>query len=527
MMIPMFDADCIVIGSGPAGVSAAYPLVEAGVSVLMIDGAAVDQADGAKIEAPWQKMLGRRLEALVPEDGLQPKLRTPTSRKFAEDFSRISQIRGNGFIVVGALARGGLSRLWGGLVCEFDAGDIDKWPVPIEDLQASYEAVTQRIGVSGSNNDNMADFFGRSGNLLPPLPPGPSATRLLDRFRSGSPDPAFGLGLARNAILTRDHNDRHACDLRKDCLWGCPTGAIYDARFDLAALERRNGFRLADSALATHLARTPHGWQVGIDDGRLFAAPHVVLAAGALSTAALAIPLLPNAPPELRLLNNPVAAMPLLVPSRLGRPGSAQGYSLAQLGYRLRFGSATTDYIMGAVYEIDGLPTSSFTWRLPLSRRAGTQFFNAIAPALLVATCYFPGTYSDNTIRWARQHQRISIEVRGGSNSELLSRLREVIRQLRKIWWRLGALMLPGTSLAVPGSDVHYAGPFGMGLHTVYGTTMWGELNAVPGIYVVDGGALPTLPSKCATLTIMANADRIGRHLARQVRDRGLLATRL
>ena len=40
------------------------------------------------------------------------------------------------------------------------------------------------------------------------------------------------------------------------------------------------------------------------------------------------------------------------------------------------------------------------------------------------------------------------------------------------------------------------------------------ELHGAPGVYVVDGAAFPTLPSKYLTLTIMANADRIGRHLA-------------
>ena len=54
------DADVIVIGSGPAGVSAALPLVEAGRRVLMIDGGDDTRAGTA---APWQRMLGDHLEA--------------------------------------------------------------------------------------------------------------------------------------------------------------------------------------------------------------------------------------------------------------------------------------------------------------------------------------------------------------------------------------------------------------------------------------------------------------------------------
>ena len=32
------DFDVIIVGSGPAGVSAAFPLVESGLNVLMVDG---------------------------------------------------------------------------------------------------------------------------------------------------------------------------------------------------------------------------------------------------------------------------------------------------------------------------------------------------------------------------------------------------------------------------------------------------------------------------------------------------------
>jgi cholesterol oxidase len=41
-----------------------------------------------------------------------------------------------------------------------------------------------------------------------------------------------------------------------------------------------------------------------------------------------------------------------------------------------------------------------------------------------------------------------------------------------------------------------------------------GELNACPGLYILDGYILPGPPAKHCTLTIMANADRIARHLA-------------
>jgi len=486
-----YDSDCIVIGSGPAGVSAAFPLVESGLRVLMLDGANGADADNGGSREPWKRMLGSGLEALLPEDGLSPKLRTPAARQIVGGFHRANDIRGEGFVVTGSQARGGLSRIWGGFASEFDAKDIEDWPVSIEDMRPSYRTVTDRIGVSGSGTDEMADFFGRSGTILPPLPVGASAAHLLKRYHPGSQGPEFALGVARNAILTLARGERRACNLGKDCLWGCDRGAVYDARFDLDELKRSNTFRLVDNAQAVGLAQVPGGWQVQTQDGRRFTAPRVVIAAGALGTAALVIPLLPNATTELRLLNNPVVAIPLLAPGRLGQSAAAEGYSLAQLGYRLRYGPASLDYISGAVYEAEGLPISSFTARLPFGRRAGTEFFNAISSALLVTTAYFPGAESDNRLRWQRNGNGISIAIRGNVSAGLSTKVDEVIHRLRRIWRKLGALMLPGAALAEPGTDVHLAGLFPMGTHAPHGTSENGELIAAPGVFAVDGSVLP------------------------------------
>jgi choline dehydrogenase-like flavoprotein len=510
-----FDSDCIVVGSGPAGVSVAFALIESGVHVLMLDGANDADTTSRHSGEPWKRMLGSELEALLPEDGLSPKLRTPVSRQIVSNFQQACNVRGEGFVAIGAKERGGLSHIWGGLVCEYDAGDIEGWPLSIKDMRSSYGVVTNRIGVSGSTTDEMADFLGRSGTILPALPIGPSAVRLLERYRPGSQGPEFGLGLARNTILSVARDGRSACDLRKDCLWGCKRGAIYDARFDLKKLKRNDYFRLLDDAHVVDLRRVRGGWEVSTKDGRSFAAPRIVIAAGTLGTAALLIQLLPNAPAELPLLSSPAMAMPILVPARLGYFPPEKGYSLAQLVYRLRYGYDGRDFVTGAVYEIEGLPASFFTARLPLSRRAGTEIFNFIAPALLVATGYFPGTQSDNKLRWQRNGNGISVVVRGGVKGDLSTNVDKVLRRLRKIWWRLGGLMLPGTSLAQPGTDAHFGGLFPMGLHGAHGTDQFGELNVAPGVFVADGAALPTVSSKFVTLTIMANADRIGRHIAR------------
>jgi choline dehydrogenase-like flavoprotein len=511
-------ADVVVIGSGPAGVSAALPLVEAGRRVVMIDGGSDRDAPAS---APWQRKLGAHLEALRPDDGLSPKMRTPEARRLLGAFRQHEPIEEEDFLAIGALGRGGLSRIWGAFACELQDDDLQGWPLTAYDLRQSYDAVVSRIGISGSHDDHMAAFYGRSDALQAPPPLGPTAAAIFKRYSAARPDPDFALGRARNALLTENRWQRQSCDLRLGCLWGCERGAIYDARQDIALLRQHANFELR-GAVAQRLVGTDGGWDVITTGGERLHAPRLVVAAGTLGSLRLVAPLMQPAA-ELRVLNSPVMAVPLLVPSRLFGEPAAQGHSLAQLGFRLACSAKPGDYVSGAIYEVAGLPPSSFAARMPLGRRAATEIFRALAPALAVATIYFPGRYSANTVTLRPSNRGVQgaqgvhaprIALRGGVAPDFDAVARTVRRRLTTIWRKLGARPLPGAALATAGTDAHLGGVFPMGLAAPHGTNNYGELHAAPRLYLVDGSVLPTIPSKFTTLTVMANADRIGRYIA-------------
>jgi len=65
------------------------------------------------------------------------------------------------------------------------------------------------------------------------------------------------------------------------------------------------------------------------------------------------------------------------------------------------------------------------------------------------------------------------------------------------------------------GSDIHYAGTLPMRKDPRIGeTNAVGELAGQPGLFVADAATFPELSAKPHTLTMMAMADRLGRHLA-------------
>ncbi|ANL36389.1 MULTISPECIES: FAD-dependent oxidoreductase [Rhizobium] len=496
------DADFIIVGSGPAGVSAAFPLIAAGRRVLMLD---AGNDAGWEDESRTARVLGSNLESLRADDGSSPKLQTPVARGILERFRRESGIIGDGFTPVASLVRGGLSNIWGAQISYLDAGDVAGWPIDIELLQRSYERVSQRIGIS-TNADLIAGA--NSGSVLPL---GATAAHILRRHEIAKPaDGSFRLFPAVNAILSKARPGRAACDLRGDCLYGCPSGAIYNSRQDLLALQKSPHFRLLDNMRAISL-KSNVGWTIGTADGSSFSAPRIILAAGVLGTAALLADLLPIGGEGLRLLNSPTLAIPLLSPARLLRSATAT-HSLAQLGLSLRYGERASEYVTGAIYEVGSLPAQSFVNRMPLGRKAGRAAFETIAGSLLVATIYYPGDQSRSYIH--REAAGKGMTVRGGFADGFDTRAKDLKRRLRREWKRLGLVPLPGASLAEPGIDAHFAGTLPMGAAGPFGTSADGELNLHPGLHVVDGSVLPDLSSKYITMTIMANADRIAHRLA-------------
>ena len=94
--------------------------------------------------------------------------------------------------------------------------------------------------------------------------------------------------------------------------------------------------------------------------------------------------------------------------------------------------------------------------------------------------------------------------------------MEQVRRQIVRSFRKLGAFVLPGSfSPLGPGEEVRYAGSLPMRAVPGPGEVdANGELHGFPGLHVVDLAAFPSISAKHHTLTLMANADRIGHVIA-------------
>lgn len=509
------DADVIIVGSGPAGVSAAWPLVEAGVRVLMID------ASGATLPYPpqpslaalrtdptrWRTELGP--SAIIDGANLSPKFATPLAAATLAGFAAGSRIEADGFMAVGSHAAGGLSRIWGALAARYAPGDLANFPGGGAALEASYDRVSQRIGVTGGRELADAD----PASLSPPL------LHLTARHRRRRRAEDVRLITAPNAVLTQDRGDRRGCDRCGLCLHGCSKGSIYHAALELPALRRFSNFSYRTGLVVERLSAAGGGQVVHArTNGQpvTLKAQVVVLAMGTIATTGVALRRLNLQRTLVRIESNPVGGMAFIVPHLIGGEPPERSFGLGQIFHTAEIKPGIE--AAGVFYGADTLPLAPIADKLPFTRPFAMRTARALAPALVLATAYLPGRFSDNQVMVEEDGRGGRIRVAGRQSAEAERLLSQAFRRLGRFGRERGLWAIPGSSqILMPGADAHPAGTLPMGGRGAAATSATGELIGAPGVFIVDGAALPTLSARHPTLTIMANADRIGLALARRL----------
>jgi choline dehydrogenase-like flavoprotein len=527
MTPPTFDV--IIVGSGPAGVSAAFPLVEAGLKVLMVDGGHKGSmsppskpflTERAESENQWKWMVGEDFHALKKLDAVSPKLRVPTHAYVFEDFIAKNHIQTDNFVAVGSLATGGLSNAWGCGVARLSASELADFPFPSSEIERSYETVTRRIGVSGANADDLSEYFGLDAWAQPPIEMDDLHQQMHARYllqREKLLALEFHLGRSRVTALSQDLGDRKACDLSGNCLWGCDRRALYSATDELPSLMKHNNFTFRNGFIVEHVSKGDFGVSIeGQDTNKhsTLVAQKLILAAGTLASTRLALDAL-NFYKPVNLQSCPIAAFLLWLPQKLGRPKS-NSFGFGQLSYSLKLQKDISAF--GSTFSTSGIPVAEFVRHLPLRKRYGIDLLRVLLSSCLVGNMFLPGHLSTAEASLSADGL---LKICGGYSDRVPALMSQATSQLRKAYWRLGALLLPMSfTVGLPGGDIHYASTLPMCHKPKFGeTNAQGELAGLEGVHIVDGSILPTLCGKSHTLTIMANADRIGKAISGKIKS--------
>ena len=170
-----------------------------------------------------------------------------------------------------------------------------------------------------------------------------------------------------------------------------------------------------------------------------------------------------------------------------------------------------------------GILSSDIANYMPSTKPTSTLVAKMINPALLLANCYLHGKYSNCSILLKGGNSNSDVIMTGDYADGFLKAKKLSYNVLKKYFRKYGAYSIPGSlKISNLGSDGHFVGSIPMMNEKLKNNNLSsdinGQINGLNGVYAVDGASLPVLPTKHPSYAIMANADRIGQNIVRDIR---------
>ena len=485
--------DSVVIGSGPAGVACASALVARGITPLVLDGGV--RFDPNRVEDVPQPSFDLDTLPLKPIFGsLFPY--APTGAGV--------QLNG-GIGAVPSLAVGGLSTVWGAGISPYAAEDIADWPVSASDLDPHYRAVLDFVPLAGSR-DALAERFPLHVEPTP-LRVTPQIESLLDDFRRGDArlrDAGVVAGRARLAVNVSK------CDYLGLCLTGCPHSAVYSSAHTLDALVAAGSVVHDPGAVVTRFEETNGEVRLTVRGAsETITTRRVYVACGALPTTRLVLASLEHDQP-VAIRDSAYFTFPALR-TRLHAPRvgpAVVGNTLAQAFVVIDDDAVSSRLVHLSVYGYNDLVLGAVAARAHISERAALRVLQPLLARLFFVQGFLHSDESPG-MRATMSGDELVVEPAPG---DVTPRARAVLAKLRAIRGELGLEPLrPLLRIWAPGKGFHAGAVFPMRAHPGnLETDVLGRLPGLERVHVVDASVFPTLPGGTITLTVMANAHRIG-----------------
>lgn len=532
----------VVVGSGASGVHFAQSLLERGREVLLLDvgheatpAVLPDETFAGlknRLDDPVAYLLGERFEGVTFPGDEGEYYGLPPSKSFVFGAAAGFRTRTSGFGPLFSFARGGLAEAWTAGVYPFSPYELEAFPFDYESLHHAYGIVAERIGVSGSADDDLARFMPAHEHLLEPIRFDRHSARLVQRYqrarRTLNEELRCWLGRTRVATLTQPLHDRKPCTYLGRCLWGCPQAAFYTPAITLAECMKNPRFTYVGGVYVTHF-RAGTGGRVSHvfardRDGAVheFSVESLALAAGTLSSTRIFLESVYRETGEVLrlsgLMDNRQVLVPFVNMDMVGVPYDPASYQYHLLGLGLEQ-ERPEEYVHGQITTMKTAMAHAVIQSLPFDLRTGTEVFRRLRSALGIINVNFHDVRRDDCF--------VTIEPGGAGGGggdgdgtlvieytprrDERAHVDQALARIRRAMRKLHCIVPPGMIHTRPmGSSVHYAGTLPMTRSAApFTTTPEGRSRDYENLFFVDGSTFPFLPAKNITFSLMANAVRI------------------
>jgi len=524
-----------VVGSGPAGISAAVALLERGKRVTMLD-AGTDleparQAVVARMQGqPWHDWADEDVAAL--KEGMTPSSKgVPVKYAYGSDFpyrdgTDSFPLIKHGVDTSPSLARGGLSNVWGASLLPYRAEDMEGWPLAIEDLVEHYRSVFSFMNLSGTW-DCLADLFPLYAERPQPLQASEQARALLNEFaqhREALRSAGVRFGQSRLAVRAMPEGDQPGCAYCGLCMYGCPYGLIYSSTSTLPRLQANERFAYIGGVVVETVREVPGGVTI---EGRSrvtgealrWKGDRVCLACGTIMTTRVLLASLEAYDRPVRLADSQYFMFPLLRFRKSGCARQERLHTLSQVFLEILDDTVSrptvhlqlytyNEMFLGAMKAMVGplFPVLKWPVHQMVERMILAQGFlhSDLSPFIEVVLNH-------------PQEGRPGVLQLHGRVREVDTRaiIRRVVEKVRQQSLHLKAMPVGRMlQIAQPGRSFHSGGSFPMRRRPAeFESDLLGRPRGLERVHAVDSTVFPSIPATTITLTVMANAHRIGQEV--------------
>ena len=512
----------VVVGSGPAGVSCAMALLARGCQVVMLD--AANQLEDARREQlvqlakqpveTWRGEASAFLRQNVAPDRKGVGLKYAYGSDFPyRDNDRFLPMEKTGVNVTASLALGGMSNVWGAALLPYAKHDLSGWPIGERDLAPHYRAAMDIVGPSAIEDD-LSDLWPIYHDSPRMLKSSRQATSLLEKTRANRPSlKAAGIhvGAARQAVRA------DPCVYCALCMYGCPKELIFNSGNLVPTLLKNPNFSYKPGVIVNRVEEQSgqvilHGIDKNSSESLSFVAERAYLGMGVLSTTRLLLESMQAYDTPVSLQDSCYFLMPWL--RWKGYPGVSTEalHTLAQLFFEILDPAISPHTVHLQLYTYNDLYVGAIQKMFGPAYHMMRPLIEAGLSRLHVLQGYLHSDHSPSIEMRLTRDGKMSLTAKhDGKDPRAV--IKQVMKKLSRHRRQLGGWpVAPMLHVPDPGRGFHNGGTFPMqaGTPSAFQTDTLGRPGGFSRVHAIDSTTFPTIPATTITLSVMANAHRIG-----------------
>jgi len=517
-----------VVGSGPSGVSVTKALLALGQEVRMLDYGLTLEEDRLKVlnelkELPRENWDPGKIDFLkgpvkVSNRGVDFK------NAYGSDFpyrgEHFVELPPRGIEVKPSLAAGGLSNVWGAAILPARKTDLADWPIPSEALIPHYQAVLSLLDVSASEDElaNPFPLYTDKPQYLKLSNQGHKLLETLGLNRDELSKAGIGFGQARLALRAEDSPEGPGCVYCGLCLTGCPYELIYNSWHTVKKFKANPKFQYRPDVNVKTVEETPEGVVIKGSDGKTgedvtFNGDRVYLAAGPFSTAQILLQSQSAFEKEIYFKTSQYFMVPFISNFAIKDVRRESLYTLAQIFVEIMDEAISHQTVHLQFYSYNEMYLSYFKSKIGFLAGLADPLIDRVLGRLFIVQSFLHS--NDSSLIAVKLKRQLGNSILTLSPA-VKPRAREVVKKvLGKIKRHSGLMggfpLTPFLHFGALGDGNHTGGSFPMKRSpSQFETDIAGRPFGFKRVHLVDSSVLPTIPGTTITLTIMANAHRIG-----------------